>query len=113
MGTADELCLDVLINMITTFSKEYVGIKSLVIGGENPKWPVPLEKKPGTHPEPEMDPIAKLVRGSQRRSDATAEVESSRSSNDEFLRSMIGPESESILDDLIGDTIDLNDVDSI
>ena len=113
MGTADELCLDVLINMLTAFSKEYVGIKSLIIGGENPQWPVPAAKKPEKHTEAEMDPIEKLARGSRRKSDAMGEFESNRSSNDEFFRTMIGPEQESILDDLIGETIDLNDADSI
>lgn len=43
MGTADELCLDVLINTILTFSKEYVGIKNLIIGGVNKDWPVTIK----------------------------------------------------------------------
>jgi hypothetical protein len=41
MGTADELALDMLINALTTFSKEQLGIKQLVIGGENDDWAAP------------------------------------------------------------------------
>ena len=35
LGTADEMALDVLINSLITLSREYVGIKQIVIGGDN------------------------------------------------------------------------------
>ena len=38
LGTSDELALDVLINSLTTFSKEHVPITQLVIGGINADW---------------------------------------------------------------------------
>lgn len=41
MGTADELALDVLINALSTFSREQLGIRQLVVGGENEDWPTP------------------------------------------------------------------------
>ena len=41
MGTADELALDVLINAVSTFSRENVGIKQMIIGGKNADWDVP------------------------------------------------------------------------
>ena len=38
MGTADELALDVLINSLAQFSREYAGIARAVIGGVNADW---------------------------------------------------------------------------
>jgi len=35
LGTADEMAIDVLINSLITLSREYVGIKQIVIGGDN------------------------------------------------------------------------------
>ncbi|GMH34538.1 hypothetical protein BSKO_02372 [Bryopsis sp. KO-2023] len=43
MGTADEMALDCLINMLSSFSEEYLGIKKLFIGGENQDWEVPKQ----------------------------------------------------------------------
>ena len=42
LGSADEMGVDVLINSLITFSREYFGIKTMVIGGENvvEDWPV-------------------------------------------------------------------------
>ena len=42
LGSADEMCVDVLINSLITFSREYFGLKTMVIGGENvlEDWPV-------------------------------------------------------------------------
>jgi hypothetical protein len=40
LGTSDGLALDVLINAFTQFSREFVNIKTLIIGGENEDWPV-------------------------------------------------------------------------
>lgn len=40
LGSADELAIDVLINMLMVFSKEHVGLRSLCIGGVNDDWGV-------------------------------------------------------------------------
>ncbi|MBW4495126.1 MAG: DUF3531 family protein [Oscillatoria princeps RMCB-10] len=40
LGTSDAIALDVLLNALIQFSKEYVAIKRLVVGGENKDWPV-------------------------------------------------------------------------
>jgi hypothetical protein len=41
LGSADEMCVDVLINAFINLSREYFGIKTLIVGGENaaPDWP--------------------------------------------------------------------------
>jgi hypothetical protein len=41
MGTSDELAIDILINALMTFSREHVGVRQIVIGGENDDWSVP------------------------------------------------------------------------
>jgi hypothetical protein len=41
LGTADALALDVLINAFRQFSKDYVDVQRLIIGGENEDWPTP------------------------------------------------------------------------
>ena len=38
LGTSDLIALDILINALTQLSKEYVGIKQLIIGGQNEDW---------------------------------------------------------------------------
>ncbi|MGB2924145.1 MAG: DUF3531 family protein [Limnothrix sp.] len=40
LGTSDLLALDVLINAFNQLSKDFVNVRRLVIGGENPDWPV-------------------------------------------------------------------------
>lgn len=40
LGTSDAIALDVLINSLKQFSQDYVTIESLIIGGQNPDWPV-------------------------------------------------------------------------
>jgi hypothetical protein len=40
LGTSDLIALDILINGFYQLSKDYVQIKSLIIGGENEDWPV-------------------------------------------------------------------------
>lgn len=40
LGSADELGIDVLINMLMVFSKEHVGLRSLCVGGVNDDWGV-------------------------------------------------------------------------
>ncbi len=39
LGTSDALALDVLINALQQFEREYVPLERLVIGGENEDWP--------------------------------------------------------------------------
>lgn len=46
LGTTDALALDVLINAMQQFSQEYVAIETLIIGGENPDWPIPGHRRP-------------------------------------------------------------------
>ena len=43
MGTADEIALDVLINMMIGYSKDWAGLKKIYLGGSNKSWPVPKE----------------------------------------------------------------------
>lgn len=45
MGTSDEISLDILINSLLQMSREYVGIKSCVIGGINEDWKEDTERK--------------------------------------------------------------------
>lgn len=40
LGTSDAIALDVLINALKQFGKDYVQIERLAIGGENEDWPV-------------------------------------------------------------------------
>jgi hypothetical protein len=40
LGTSDALALDVLLNSLKQLSQEYVSLEKLIIGGENPDWPV-------------------------------------------------------------------------
>ena len=46
LGTTDAIALDVLINTLNQFSREYVTITTLIIGGENPDWPIPGNQRP-------------------------------------------------------------------
>lgn len=40
LGTSDAIALDILINALNQFSRDYVNIERLIIGGENEDWPV-------------------------------------------------------------------------
>ncbi|MGB7417185.1 MAG: DUF3531 family protein [Thermosynechococcaceae cyanobacterium] len=40
LGTSDAIALDVLINALKRFSQDFVNLQQLIIGGENPDWPV-------------------------------------------------------------------------
>jgi Protein of unknown function (DUF3531) len=40
LGTSDALALDVLVNALQQFSKDYVELTSVIIGGENEDWPI-------------------------------------------------------------------------
>lgn len=45
LGTSDAIALDILINALQQFSKEYVVIERLIIGGENSDWKVPESRR--------------------------------------------------------------------
>ncbi|MCD8488442.1 MAG: DUF3531 family protein [Desertifilum sp.] len=45
LGTSDAIAIDVLINALNQFSKDYVTIERLTIGGENPDWPIPQNRR--------------------------------------------------------------------
>ncbi|NJN74414.1 MAG: DUF3531 family protein [Limnothrix sp. RL_2_0] len=40
LGLSDLIALDVLINALKQLSKDFVEIRQVIIGGENPDWPV-------------------------------------------------------------------------
>lgn len=40
LGMSDLIAIDILINALQQLDREYVAIKCLIIGGENPDWPV-------------------------------------------------------------------------
>lgn len=46
LGTSDAIALDVLINALKQFSKDYVTIERFIVGGQNKDWPVPAMQKP-------------------------------------------------------------------
>ena len=45
LGTSDAIALDVLVNALLQFSKDYVNIETLIVGGENEDWPIPEERR--------------------------------------------------------------------
>jgi hypothetical protein len=40
LGTSDSIALDVLIQSCTQLGRDYLSLEKLVIGGENPDWPI-------------------------------------------------------------------------
>ncbi|KAL0054069.1 hypothetical protein WJX82_003237 [Trebouxia sp. C0006] len=60
LGTADELALDMLINALSNFSRENMGIKKLYIGGENEDWEIPVTPLPKAKMDPMQGPIDPL-----------------------------------------------------
>jgi hypothetical protein len=46
LGTSDAIALDILLNALTQFSKDYVAIEEVIIGGENEDWPIPDHQQP-------------------------------------------------------------------
>jgi hypothetical protein len=40
LGTSDPIALDVLLNALQQLNKDFVNLKQVIIGGENPDWPV-------------------------------------------------------------------------
>jgi hypothetical protein len=51
MGTADELALDVLLNMLLGFSAEVAGISRIRVGGEHERWALPGDEADGEEGE--------------------------------------------------------------
>jgi len=51
LGTSDAIALDILINALGQFSKDYVQIVQLIVGGQNEDWPVPGYNNPIFDPE--------------------------------------------------------------
>ncbi|WP_008308853.1 DUF3531 family protein [Leptolyngbya sp. PCC 6406] len=41
LGTTDAIALDILINALTQFSRDYVTVEEVIIGGDNSDWPIP------------------------------------------------------------------------
>jgi hypothetical protein len=54
LGTTDALALDVLLNTLKQFSRDYVAITQVFIGGENEDWPIPNERR-ADFVDPEMN----------------------------------------------------------
>lgn len=46
LGTTDAIALDMLINALQQFSREYVAIEEVIVGGENEDWPIPTSDRP-------------------------------------------------------------------
>lgn len=83
LGTSDELALDVLINTLSTFSREQLGIKQLVIGGENDDWPVPEPEYQNNYT---MDPMQfQSFNFEDNDEEDEVEVEDILDENDEFI----------------------------
>lgn len=40
LGTSDAIALDVLLNALQQFSKDYVELTAVIVGGENEDWPL-------------------------------------------------------------------------
>jgi len=41
LGTSDAIALDVLLNALKGFNREYVALERVIFGGENEDWPTP------------------------------------------------------------------------
>eukprot|EP00892_Ulva_mutabilis_P006425 jgi/Ulvmu1/4154/UM019_0133.1 len=81
LGTGDEIGLDVLINMLSGCSEDYVGVKQLIVGGENEDWPVDDELKP----EVSISPMRVMGRDT----DADLGGSGSDSEREEDMQSML------------------------
>lgn len=57
MGTSDELAFDILINALKTFSREHVGIRQIILGGELDDWKLPEQEPPSVS----MDPSGEIL----------------------------------------------------
>ena len=43
LGTTDAIALDVLINTLQQFDKDYVAIRRVQVGGDSEEWPIPRD----------------------------------------------------------------------
>ncbi|MEO0540353.1 MAG: DUF3531 family protein [Cyanobacteria bacterium P01_A01_bin.105] len=43
LGTTDAIALDVLINTLKQFDKDYVAIRRVQVGGDHEEWPIPKD----------------------------------------------------------------------
>lgn len=57
LGTSDAIALDVLLNALRQFSRDYVQLQRVCVGGENADWPVP-ERTSDTFYDHDADAIA-------------------------------------------------------
>ncbi|MFM7448397.1 MAG: DUF3531 family protein [Leptolyngbyaceae cyanobacterium] len=56
LGTSDAIALDILINAFRQFSRDFIPLKSLIIGGENADWPVGLsDRQPEFIADPQLN----------------------------------------------------------
>ncbi|GAX83147.1 hypothetical protein CEUSTIGMA_g10573.t1 [Chlamydomonas eustigma] len=63
MGTCDELALDVMVNTLLGFSRDFCGLKKVYVGGVNRSWPVPEEEEEENEEDMyDIDPM-KLPKG--------------------------------------------------
>ncbi|MGD1931984.1 MAG: DUF3531 family protein [Leptolyngbyaceae cyanobacterium] len=46
LGTSDAIAIDVLLNALKQFSRDYVAIEQIIIGGENEDWSIPDHHQP-------------------------------------------------------------------
>ena len=46
LGASDAISIDVLLNALKQFSRDYVAIEQIIIGGENEDWPIPDHHQP-------------------------------------------------------------------
>ena len=53
LGTSDAIALDILLNALVQFSKDFVQLERLFIGGENEDWPVEGSESKPFYEEPD------------------------------------------------------------
>ncbi len=53
LGTSDAIALDILLNTLVQFSKDFVQLERLFIGGENEDWPVEGSESKPFYEEPD------------------------------------------------------------
>ena len=53
LGTSDAIALDVLVNALRQFSKDYVNLEGIILGGENEDWPTGESRRSDLYSERE------------------------------------------------------------
>jgi Protein of unknown function (DUF3531) len=53
LGTSDAIALDILLNALVQFSKDFVQLERLFVGGENEDWPVEGSESKPFYEEPD------------------------------------------------------------